>query len=106
MPTGFGLPQSEIVRLLGMASQLGHPLVGGNKLGGHIPTQPCLFDMVVPVLLLLVKEPGFLLAMSDKGLKKMMIRAQKHMKKEEGERQGQVNTRSVRTMTSHRAPLA
>ena len=32
--------------------------------------QPCLFGEAVPVLLLLVKEPGFLPAASDKGLKK------------------------------------
>ena len=70
MPTGLGLPQSEIARLLGKGSQLGHPLLGGNELGGHIPTQSCLFDEVVLVLLLLVKEPRFLLAASDKGLKK------------------------------------
>ena len=32
--------------------------------------QPHLFDEVALVLLLLVKEPGFLPAVSDKGLKK------------------------------------
>ena len=67
---GLGLPQSEIVRLLGKGSQLSHPLLGGNELGGHIPMQPRLFDEAVPVLLLLAKELGFLPAMSDKGLKK------------------------------------
>ena len=70
MPTGLGLPQSKIVHLLGKGSQLSHPLLGGNELGGHIPMQPHLFDEVALVLLLLVKEPGFLPAVSDKGLKK------------------------------------
>ena len=36
MPTGFGLLQSEIVRLLGKGIQLGHPLLGGNKLSYHL----------------------------------------------------------------------
>ena len=80
--------------------------MGGNKLGGHIPMQSCLFDEAVPVLLLLAKEPGFLPAASDKGLKKIMVRTQKYMKKEESERQGQVNTRPVGMMTLHRVHLA
>ena len=70
MPIGLGLPQSKTVCLLDKGSQLSHPLLGGNKLGGHIPVQPCLFDEAVPVLLLLVKELEFLPAASDKGLKK------------------------------------
>ena len=37
MPMGLSLPQSETVHLLGKGSQLGHPLLGGNELGGHIP---------------------------------------------------------------------
>ena len=44
--------------------------MGSNELGGHILVQPRLFDEAVPVLLLLMKEPGFLSAASDKGLKK------------------------------------
>ena len=70
MPMGFGLPQLKIVRLLVQGSQLSHPLLGGNELGGHIPVQPCLFAEAVPVLLLLVKELIFLPAVSDKGLKR------------------------------------
>ena len=70
MPMGLGLPQSEIVCLLSKESQLGHPLLGDNELGSHIPMQPCLFSEAVLVLLLLTKELGFLLATSDKGLKK------------------------------------
>ena len=81
-------------------------MFGSNKLGEHIPTQPGLFDEAVLALLLLAKELGFLPAVSDKGLKKINVRTQKYMKKEEGERQGQVNTQLVGTMTSCRAPLA
>ena len=44
--------------------------MGGNELGNHIPMQLGLFDEAVPVLLLLTKDQGFLLATSDKGLKK------------------------------------
>ena len=44
--------------------------MGYNELGGHIPMQPRLFDKAVLVLLLLTKEPGFLLATSDRRLKK------------------------------------
>ena len=88
MPMGLSLLQSEIFCLLGKGSQLSHPLLGGNELGGHIPAQSGLFDEAVPVLLLLAKEPGFLLAASDKGLKKMMVRTQKYMKKKVDERQG------------------
>ena len=68
MPTGLGLPQSETVRLLSQGSQLGHPLLGNNKLSGHLPVQPCLLDKAVLVFLLLMKEPSLPLAMSDKGL--------------------------------------
>jgi len=70
MPTGLGLPQSKTICLLGQGSQLSHPLLGGNKLGGHIPAHLGLFNEVIPAFLLLAKEPGFLLATSDKGLKK------------------------------------
>ena len=63
----LGRPPSKIVHLRGKGSELGHPLL---ELGGHIPMQPHLFDEVALVLLLLVKEPGFLPAVSDKGLKK------------------------------------
>ena len=87
MPMGLGLPQSKILYLLGKGSQLSHPLLGGSKLGGHLPTQPVLFDEAVLVLLLLAKELGFLPAASDKGLKKMTVRTRENMKKEEGERQ-------------------
>ena len=68
MSMGFGLPQSETVRLLSNGSQLGHLLLGGSKLVHHLPMQPHLLNEVVLVLLLLIKEPGFLLAVSDKGL--------------------------------------
>ena len=67
---GLGLPQSETVRLLSKGSQLGHPLLGSNELGSHIPTQPGLFDEAVLALLLLLKEPGFLPTTSNKGLKR------------------------------------
>ena len=40
------------------------------ELGGHIPMQPCLIDEVVPILLVFMKEPGFLPDASNKRLKK------------------------------------
>ena len=64
---GLGLPPSKIIRLRGMGSQLGHPLA---ELGGHVPMQSCLIDEAVPILLVFTKEPGFLPAVSNKGLKK------------------------------------
>ena len=83
MLMGLDLLQLETVRLLGKGSQLSHPLLGGNELGGHIPVQPRLFGEVILVFLLLAKEPVFLPAASDKGLKTMVVRTQKYMKKEE-----------------------
>jgi hypothetical protein len=75
MSLGLGLPQPETGHLLSQGSQLGHPLLGGSKLGGHIRAHPGLFDKAVPAFILLAKESGFLLAASDKGLeKKMMVR--------------------------------
>ena len=44
--------------------------MGGSKLAGHIYVQLGLFDEAVLTLLLLMKEPGFLSATSDEGLKK------------------------------------
>jgi len=64
---GLGCPPSRNVRLRGKGSQLGHPL---SELGGHVLVQPCLIDEAVLVLLMFVKEPGFLLAASNKRLKK------------------------------------
>ena len=69
MSTGLGHPRPKTVRLLGEGSQLGHPLLGGNKLSGHLPVQPCLLDEAVLGFLLLMKEPRLPPAMSDKGLK-------------------------------------
>ena len=67
---GLGLPQPETGHLLDQGSQLGHPLLGGGKLGKHIPVHPGLFDEVVPAFLLHVKELRFLPAVGDKGLEK------------------------------------
>ena len=67
--TCLGLPLSEPGCLLGQRSQLSHPLLGDSKLDAHIPTQPGLFIEAVPFLLLLMKEPRFLLATSNKALK-------------------------------------
>ena len=64
---GLDLPQPETTHLLSKGSQLGHPL---SELGGHIPVQPCLIDKVVPILLVFMKEPGFLPTVSNKRLKK------------------------------------
>ena len=60
---GLGLPPSKIVHLHGKGSQLGHPLA---ELGGHVPVQQCLIDEVAPILLVFMKEPGFLSAASNK----------------------------------------
>ena len=63
----LGFPPPKIVHLRHEGSQLGHPLV---KLGSHIPVQPCLIDEAVPILLVYMKEPGFLPATSNKRKKK------------------------------------
>ena len=59
-------------------SQLGHPLLGDSKLGTHIPAQPSLFGKAVPFLLLLMEEPGFLPATSDKELKRRSMTKHKN----------------------------
>ena len=56
--------------LLHVLARLGFPLLGGSKLGAHISAQSGLLDEAVPFHLLLVEELGFLLATSDKGLKR------------------------------------
>ena len=68
-------------------------MLGDNKLGAHIPMHPGLFGEAVPFPLLLVKEPGFLLATSKEGLKRRPVsKIQKYMEKEESEREDQVDT--------------
>ena len=69
MPMGLGHPRPKTVRLLGEGSQLGHPLLGGNKLNGHLPVQLCLLDGVVLGFLLLMKELRLPSVVSNKGLK-------------------------------------
>ena len=69
MSMGLGHPRPKTVRLLGNRSQLGHSLLGSNKLSGHLPVQPRILDEVVLGFLLLIKEPRFPPAASDKGLK-------------------------------------
>ena len=75
---GLGLPLPELGRLLIQGSQLGHPLLGDSKLGAHIPMQLGLFSKVVPFLLLLMEELGFLPATSDKGLKRRSMSKHKN----------------------------
>ena len=55
--------------LLYVLTCFGFPLLGGGKLGAQISAQPSLLDEAVPFHLLLVEELGFLLAMSNEGLK-------------------------------------
>ena len=55
--------------LLRVPTRLGFPLLGGSKLGVHIPAQPDLLGEVVPFHLLLAEELGFLLATSNEGRK-------------------------------------
>ena len=43
--------------LLRVPTRLGFPLLGGSKLGVHIPAQPDLLGEVVPFHLLLAEEP-------------------------------------------------
>ena len=69
MPTGLCHPRVKTVRLLGMGSQLSHPLLGGNKLSSHLLMQLRLLDEAVLGFLLLTKEPRLPPAASDKGLK-------------------------------------
>ena len=73
--------------LLRVPTRLGFPLLGGSKLGTHISAQPGLLSEVVPFHLLLMEEPRFLLAMSNKRLKgRPVSKIQTYMKKEESER--------------------
>ena len=107
VPTRLGLSLPEIGRLLGQGSQLSHPLWGGSKLGAHISAQPGLLGEAVPFHLLLMEELGFLLAMSNEGLKRRPVsKIQKYTKKEESEREDQADTWPVGMMTSRRMPLA
>ena len=93
--------------LLRVSTRLGFLLLGGSKLGAHISTQPGLLGEAVPFHLLLMKEPGFLPAMSNEGLKRRLVsKIQKYMKKEESEREDQADTQPVGTMMSCRTPLA
>ena len=55
--------------LLCVPTCLGFPLLGGDELGAQIFAQPSLLSEAVPFHLLLTEEPGFLLAMSNEGLK-------------------------------------
>jgi len=59
--------------LLRVPTHLDFPLLGGNKLGAHISTQPSLLNEAVPFHLLLAEEPGFLSAMSNEGLKRRPV---------------------------------
>ena len=74
MLAGLGLPLSKIIRLRHEGSQLGHP---PSELGGRVPMQPCLIDEAVPLLLVFMKELGFLPAACNKRLKKKVVRKQK-----------------------------
>ena len=76
MRLGLLLPKTG--RLLGQGSQLGHPLLGGSKLGTHISVQPGLFSEAVPFHLLLTEKPGFLPAISDMGLKRRSMSKHKN----------------------------
>ena len=93
--------------LLRIPTRLGFPLLGGSKLGAHISAQPGLLSEVVPFHLLLIEEPGFLLAMSNEGLKRRQVsKIQKYMEKEESKREDQADTWPVGVMTLCRMPLA
>ena len=93
--------------LLRVLTRLGLPFLGGSKLCGHICSQLGLLGKAIPLRLLLVEESGFILATSNKNLKRKKTgirnaKTQKHAEKEEN----QANTWVVGTTISRRAPLA
>ena len=73
--------------LLRVPTCLGFPWLGDGKLGAQIFAQPGLLGEMVPFHLLLMVEPGFLLATSNEGLKRRPVsKIQKYMKKEESKK--------------------
>lgn len=79
------------MNLLYVPTCLGFPLLGGSKLGAHISAQSGLLSEAVSLRILLMEEPGFLLAMSNEGLKRRAVsKIRKYMKKEECEKKDQV----------------
>ena len=67
--------------LLCVPTRLGFPLLGDGELGAQISAQPGLLGEAVPFHLLLMEEPGFLLATSNEGLKRRPVsKIQKNMK--------------------------
>ena len=76
------------VGLLRILTRLGLPLLGGSKLCGHVYSQPGLLREAIPLRFLLVEESGFILATSNKNLKRKKTgirnaKTQKHAEKEE-----------------------
>ena len=76
------------VGLLRVLTRLGLPLLGRSKLGGHGCSQLGLLGEAIPLHLLLTEELGFILATSNKNLKRKKTgtrnaKTQKHTKKEE-----------------------
>ena len=74
--------------LLCVLMRLGLPLLGGSKLCGHVCSQPGLLGEAIPLRFLLIEESGFILATSNKSLKRKKTgirnaKTQKHAKKEE-----------------------
>ena len=59
--------------LLHVPTRLSFLLLGGSKLGARISVQPGLLGEAVPFHLLLMEEPGFLLATSNEGLKGILV---------------------------------
>ena len=59
--------------LLYIPTCLGFLLLGSSKLGAHISMQLSLLGEAVPFHLLLMEEPGFLLATSNEGLKRRPV---------------------------------
>ena len=59
--------------LLRVPTRLGFPLLGGSKLGVHIPAQPDLLGEVVPFHLLLAEELGFVPTASNEDMKRRPI---------------------------------
>ena len=67
--------------LIYILTRLGLLLLGNSKLRTHISSQLGLLGKAIPFHLLLMEEPGFLLATSNEGLKRRPVsKIQKNMK--------------------------
>ena len=76
--------------LLRIPTRLSLPLLGGSKLRAHISSQLGLLGKAVTFHLLLVEEPGFILAICNETLKRRpvsKIRRHKNMRRKKKTRE-------------------